>query len=255
MALAETDPVTGLKYIVTDGKATIIGIDETYEHEPGYAAANHVLKIPETIDDSIPVVSIENDVSIGSEEFLGDFWRHITSADLSDATYLTTVGQAAFFGLEFLESISFPQGVTTIGHAAFVGCARLKLTSLPESLTSIGSTVFFGCKSIELTSLPRGLIGVSNFGDWEQYKGILKTYFTMEPNQSDHMMLRYGYAQQIALNIQVDNTLTYEMSSSRPDEMVWSGTNPDVLTIKQGIPAGKYITTVAIKDNGKTAYT
>lgn len=55
---------------------------------------------------------------------------------------VTSIGNNAFSGQFFLESVSIPNSVTSIGNSAFLSCGSLKSIVLPTSLTRIGESAF-----------------------------------------------------------------------------------------------------------------
>lgn len=67
---------------------------------------------------------------------------------------VTSIGTAAFWGCEKLESISIPSSVTTIGTGAFADCYSLTHISIPSSVTTIGVQAFqsTGFSSIDIPS-------------------------------------------------------------------------------------------------------
>ena len=63
-------------------------------------------------------------------------------------SYITSIGDRAFYGCRGLTSITLPEGLTSIGYGAFYNCSGLKSITLPEGLTSIGSNAFYGCRGL-----------------------------------------------------------------------------------------------------------
>ncbi len=62
-------------------------------------------------------------------------------------SYVTAIGNAAFYNCTTLTSITIPNGVTSIGNYAFYGCTSLSRIELPDSLTYIGEYAFNGCSA------------------------------------------------------------------------------------------------------------
>lgn len=62
------------------------------------------------------------------------------------------VGPYVFIGCDFLESITFDEGVKYIDDAVFYSCEELTTVVLPKSLERLGHNVFKGCdKLTEIT--------------------------------------------------------------------------------------------------------
>ena len=58
---------------------------------------------------------------------------------------VTSIGDEAFRGCNFLTTINIPESVTNIGNLAFHGCYKLNDITLPEGVTSIGENAFQDC--------------------------------------------------------------------------------------------------------------
>ena len=58
---------------------------------------------------------------------------------------VTEIGNSAFEGCIYLESITIPNSVTSIGESAFRECSSLQSVTIPNSVTSIESYAFSGC--------------------------------------------------------------------------------------------------------------
>ena len=76
---------------------------------------------------------------------------------------VTTIGDWAFAGCDFLTSINIPNSVTTIGDWAFRNCESLTNINIPNSVTTIGKGAFDGCKSLTNINIPNS---VTTIGDW-----------------------------------------------------------------------------------------
>lgn len=57
---------------------------------------------------------------------------------------VTEIGYMAFFGKEYMTSVTIPSSVTTIGESAFAFCEALTSVTLPNSVTTIGDCAFQG---------------------------------------------------------------------------------------------------------------
>ena len=78
---------------------------------------------------------------------------------------VTSIGDEAFRGCNFLTAISLPEGLTSIGNYAFEECSSLIAINIPKDVTSIGDRAFSGCRSLTSITLPEGVtsIGYSAF--------------------------------------------------------------------------------------------
>ena len=116
----------GYTYEVSDGKATITGMDE-------YAAVGDISIPPEL--GGYPVTAI------GKEAFYS--CDALTSVIIPDG--VTEIGEEAFSKCYKLASITLPDSVTEIGRGAFFFCSSLTSITLPEGVTTIGNYVFSSC--------------------------------------------------------------------------------------------------------------
>ena len=92
-------------------------------------------------------------------------------------SYITSIGDYAFYRCTGLTSITLPEGLTSIESNAFSHCYGLKSITLPEGLTSIGGNAFKSCDGLtgelnlgECTSLTS--IDYGAFWDCEGLKSI-----------------------------------------------------------------------------------
>ena len=78
---------------------------------------------------------------------------------------MTSIGDNAFSGCAFLESVQIPESVTKIGEKAFLGCSSLTNLTLPNGLTSIGNDAFRSCANLSEITIPDSVthIGRSAF--------------------------------------------------------------------------------------------
>ncbi len=88
---------------------------------------------------------IENGVLI---EYSGDDW------EVTIPEGVTSIGEEAFYGNTFVQSITIPEGVTHIGMYAFQYCTSLTSVTMPDSLISIGGTAFASCEALESIDIP-----------------------------------------------------------------------------------------------------
>ena len=79
---------------------------------------------------------------------------------------VTTIGEHAFYGCEYVSSVTLPSSVTTIGDGAFYNCWMSSVT-IPSSVTSIGTQAFYGAYSLMSVEIPAS---VTTFG-WSMFSG------------------------------------------------------------------------------------
>ncbi len=80
----------------------------------------------------------------------------------SVAGTLVEIGEGAFWGSRFLETINLPAMVKTVGESAFSECKKLKKVTLPAGLSSLGAEAFKGCSALEEVTLPDGIKMINN---------------------------------------------------------------------------------------------
>ena len=118
---------------------------------------------------------------------------------------VTEIGEDAFRGCEYLQSVVIPEGVTTIGENAFDGCkienyehkifkikngcflssdektvlyctnASKQEIVIPEGVTEIGEDAFRGCANLQSVVIPEGVteIGEAAFGGCENLQSVV----------------------------------------------------------------------------------
>lgn len=171
--LVAEEAVTGWRYSISDGKATIIGVsqytapvtfDETLIKNGSHGASEGVcsdegfifnldLKFFREPEGSLTVPSVIGGypvTAIGSAAFL-NCWR-ITSVKIPEV--VESIGDRAFEGCKSLKSVSIPCTVKSIGEYAFDGCISLESVEVPASVTTIGIGAFGGCSALKKATLP-----------------------------------------------------------------------------------------------------
>ena len=78
-------------------------------------------------------------------------------------SYITIIGEGAFYVCDKLTSVILPSGVTGIKMDAFRGCSSLTSITLPEGLDSIGACAFEDCTSLTSITLPEGLTSMQSY--------------------------------------------------------------------------------------------
>ena len=67
---------------------------------------------------------------------------------------VASIGDHAFDGMAFMESVSIPASLKTIGSHAFYNCWGLTEVTLPEGLTKLGDYAFCSCLNIGALDIP-----------------------------------------------------------------------------------------------------
>ncbi len=81
-------------------------------------------------------------------------------AGKTDETYIfpsgvTSVGNSAFFGNNFIKKIVMSDSMQYISHIAFNGCQNLSDVYFPNSLISIGNGAFQNCPNLKGVTIPQ----------------------------------------------------------------------------------------------------
>ena len=72
------------------------------------------------------------------------------------------IGDGAFAGAAFLESVTIPDMLITIGKNAFTECVSLKHVTIPDRVSIIDDFAFHGCESLESIKLGRKVANVGS---------------------------------------------------------------------------------------------
>ena len=75
---------------------------------------------------------------------------------------VTSIGDSAFFGCEFMHSVTIPDSVICIGYEAFRDCWSLQSVTIPDSVTSIGNGAFAKCESLNSVTIPDSVTSTGN---------------------------------------------------------------------------------------------
>jgi hypothetical protein len=78
-------------------------------------------------------------------------------------SFVTSIGNDAFYGCNELTNMIIPSSVTSIGYGAFQHCSRLTSITIPSSVTSIGTYTFYYCDKLTSISIPSS---VTRIDDW-----------------------------------------------------------------------------------------
>ena len=70
---------------------------------------------------------------------------------------VTVIGNAAFSGREYIETVVLPETVVLVDTSAFFKCTGLKSVEMQEGVLMLGRACFGGCVSLENISIPESL--------------------------------------------------------------------------------------------------
>ena len=111
------------------------------------------LVIPETIAYNGATYSV---TSIGDDAFLG--CEFVTSVTIGNS--VTSIGGSAFRGCK-LTSVTIGNSVTSIDDYAFMGC-KLTSVTIPNSIASIGREAFRNCSGLTSVTIPESVTTISD---------------------------------------------------------------------------------------------
>ena len=75
---------------------------------------------------------------------------------------VSSIGDNAFFGCEYLEDVTIEEGVTSIGAGAFMLCHSLTAFTIPDGVTTVGEWAFFQCSNMTEMTVPASLTTVGD---------------------------------------------------------------------------------------------
>ena len=78
-------------------------------------------------------------------------------------SYVTSIGDWAFFMCDYLTNITIPNGVTSIGEHAFSGCNKLSSVEIPNSVTNIGANAFSSCDGLTSIVIPEKVTSINEY--------------------------------------------------------------------------------------------
>ena len=143
-----------LKWRITNsGELRIAGTGPMYDYIVD--AGGNGSKAPwNSYKDDITSVVVEYGTTrIGNAAFYN--LKQVISVSLPDT--VTSIGNRAFFYCEKLGSVEIPEGVKSIERSTFNSCEKLTSVTLPQSLTSIDTLAFFGCHLLKDLTFPESL--------------------------------------------------------------------------------------------------
>ncbi len=139
----------------------------------GYRGSETVIIIPDIV------------TSIADYAFYGN--NYIISVSIPAG--VTSIGESAFYKCSNLESVTFAEGsqLTSIGSDAFRDCINLKSIEIPAGVTSIEGWMFYYCSSLQSIEIPAGVtsIGFAAFSGCSNlntvyYAGSIENWFDIE---------------------------------------------------------------------------
>jgi hypothetical protein len=74
---------------------------------------------------------------------------------------IRSIGDGAYKGRYYIDSIQFPSTLESIGDEAFSGCSELRSIVIPDSVTQIGQYAFKDCTSLQTIKLPINLQSIA----------------------------------------------------------------------------------------------
>ncbi|MBQ9374847.1 MAG: leucine-rich repeat domain-containing protein, partial [Ruminococcus sp.] len=79
-----------------------------------------------------------------------------------DGKAVTVIGENAFDGAGFLNTVVIPEGVTEIKANAFKNCGVLRSVTIPSTVKHIGDSAFYGCTILTKIEIPYGVETIGN---------------------------------------------------------------------------------------------
>lgn len=77
-----------------------------------------------------------------------------TEAEIRIPDGIRAIGDAAFQGMNNIETVHLPAGVQLIGWGAFAGCKNLREIAIPEGVVTIDRDAFNGCTGLKAIRFP-----------------------------------------------------------------------------------------------------
>lgn len=128
-------------------------------------------------------ISSSNGGSVDFEIVGGVLKKYVGPAiEITIPDNVLEIGENAFSGLKYIQTVTFPKSIRVIAAKAFKDCSSLQSVRIPDDceLVSIGESAFYNCKSLKTFRLPKYLktIEESTFMNCSslKYVTILDTY-------------------------------------------------------------------------------
>lgn len=93
----------------------------------------------------------------------GAFWSNTMLASLTLNPALQSLGSYAFSGASKLTSVTIPSAITTIDSDTFSSCTKLSSVTLSSSTTKIKDGAFYQCPSLTSITLPATLTKIDSW--------------------------------------------------------------------------------------------
>ena len=77
-----------------------------------------------------------------------------TEAEITIPNGVRAIGDAAFQGMNNVESVQIPEGIRSIGSSAFSGCKNLREVTIPDGVELVDRDVFNGCTNLRSVHFP-----------------------------------------------------------------------------------------------------
>ncbi len=143
------------------GILTISGSGAMADSTPYWARSKYDYRTPEgnAMGRTINKVIVEEGITyIGDFAFYG--CTYLDSVSLPST--LKSIGDLAFADCP-IETIDIPSGVTSIGQSAFNGCSNLTSITIPEGVKYIERQAFQACSSLTSVTIPDGVIQIGMY--------------------------------------------------------------------------------------------
>ena len=128
-----------------------------------------------TVDDNNQYYSSENGILFKKDKSaLLCYPGGKTAKEYTIPDYVTDIGEQAFSGNAYIETLNIPESVTTIGDQAFYGCDSLTSITIPDNVTVNGKFAFADCDGLISVTIGNGLtsIGSCAFYDCDSLTSI-----------------------------------------------------------------------------------
>ncbi len=116
-----------------------------------------------TVDDNNQYYSSENGILFSKDKStLLCYPGGKTAKEYTLPDYVTDIGEQAFSGNAYIETLNIPESVTTIDDQAFYGCDSLTSITIPDSVTVNGKFAFADCDSLISVTIGNGITSIGS---------------------------------------------------------------------------------------------